>query len=85
MVVDAEDIFFIIRYHWAEMLGYTPCLRDPDAMVSKVKGTLITDSRSVYDKLQRPYISPTGESKRIDIELLAERKRKVTHSFKYDG
>ncbi|CAK9032723.1 Retrovirus-related Pol polyprotein from transposon TNT 1-94 [Durusdinium trenchii] len=33
--------------------------------------TLITDSRSVYDKLQRPYISPTGESKKIDIELLA--------------
>lgn len=34
-------------------------------------GTLITDSRSVYDKLRRPYISPTGQSKKIDIELLA--------------
>jgi hypothetical protein len=31
----------------------------------------VTDSKSVYDKLQRTYISPTGQSKKIDIELLA--------------
>ena len=76
-IVDAEDILYLIRYQWAELLGYSPCLRDPDAMVAKVKGTLITDSRSVYDKLQRPYISPTGESKRIDIELLAVKESEM--------
>ena len=38
--------------------------------VSAVRGVLITDSRSIFDKLQRPYISPTGQSKKIDIELL---------------
>ena len=51
-------------------MGYQPSLRDPDDLVRKVLGVLLTDSRSVYDKLQRPYISPTGESKRVDIELL---------------
>ena len=31
----------------------------------------MTDSRNVYDRMQQPYISPTGEQKRIDMELLA--------------
>ena len=50
---------------------HVPHVRDPDGLAKLTPGTLITDSRSVYDKLQRPYISPTGESKKIDIELLA--------------
>ena len=53
------------------MQGHEPHIRDPDSMARLTAGTLITDSRSVYDKLQRPYISPTGQSKKIDIELLA--------------
>ncbi|CAK9042331.1 unnamed protein product [Durusdinium trenchii] len=69
--VDAEDILFLLRYQWSEMQGHEPHIRDPDSMARLTAGTLITDSRSVYDKLQRPYISPTGQSKKIDIELLA--------------
>ena len=68
--IDAEDVLYLIRFQWSELMGYQPSLRDPDDLVRKVLGVLLTDSRSVYDKLQRPYISPTGESKRVDIELL---------------
>lgn len=69
--IDAEDILFLLRFQWSEMEGHVPHVRDPDGLAKLTPGTLITDSRSVYDKLQRPYISPTGESKKIDIELLA--------------
>ena len=69
--MDAEDVLFLIRFQWSEFLGNVPDQRRPDKHVGKVPGTLITDSRSVYDKLQRPYISPTGQSKKIDIELVA--------------
>ena len=51
--------------------GNIPDQPRPDLHVSKVSGTLVTDSRSVYDKLQRPYISPTGQSEKVDIELVS--------------
>ena len=69
--VDAEDVLFLIRYQWQELSGKIPEPRRSHDFVRNVRGTLVTDSRSVYDKLQRPYISPTGESKKIDIELTA--------------
>lgn len=69
--MDAEDALWLIRYQLGEVCGEIPEPRNPDGLVVKTPGTLITDSRSVYDKLQRPYISPTGQSKKIDIELVA--------------
>lgn len=60
--IDSEDVLYLIRFQWSELLGNTPDQRDPDSHVGKVEGTLIMDSRSVYDKLHRPYISPTGQS-----------------------
>ena len=69
--MDAEDALWLIRYQWGEICGEVPEPRNPDRLAAKTPGTLITDSRSVYDKLQRPYISPTGQSKKIDIELVA--------------
>jgi len=69
--VDAEDVLFLVRYQWKELNGGIPEPRKSHEFVQSVPGTLVTDSRSVYDKLQRPYISPTGESKKIDIELTA--------------
>ena len=69
--VDAEDVLFLIRYQWQELSGKIPEPRRSHDFVRNARGTLVTDSRSVYDKLQRPYISPTGESKKIDIELTA--------------
>ena len=68
--IDAEDVLWLLRYQWFELSGGIPDMHNPDEAVSKTKGVLITDSRSIFDKLQRPYISPTGQSKKIDIELL---------------
>ena len=31
----------------------------------------MTDSRNVYDRVDKPYITPKGASKKIDLELLA--------------
>ena len=68
--IDAEDVLWLLRYQRFELSGGIPDFHEPDQAVSEVKGVLITDSRSIFDKLQRPYISPTGQSKKIDIELL---------------
>ena len=68
--IDAEDVLWLLRYQWFELSGGIPDFHEPDRAVSAVRGVLITDSRSIFDKLQRPYISPTGQSKKIDIELL---------------
>ena len=68
--VDGEDVLYLLRYQWGELLGRRPNLRDPDSCVSLTRGILVTDSRNVYDRMQQPYISPTGEQKRIDLELL---------------
>ena len=69
--VDAEDNLFMLRYAWAEFCGFEADPWDPDALVRLVSAILVTDSRNVYDKLERPYITPKGASKKIDIELFA--------------
>ena len=68
--IDGEDALWLLRYQWSEWLGRKPSLRDPDPMIRRVPGLLVTDSRNVYDRMQQPYISPTGEQKRVDLELL---------------
>ena len=69
--VDAEDNLYMLRYAWAEFCGYEADPWEPDALVKLVPAVLVTDSRNVYDKLEKPYITPKGASKKIDIELLA--------------
>jgi hypothetical protein len=69
-VVDAEDELFAIRYQWSEMMGHNPNLREPDDHVKKVVGVVVTDSRNVYDKMQKTMITPKGAEKRADIEIL---------------
>ena len=59
------------RYQWSEMLYGTVDVRAPDAMVRRTPGTLITDSRDVFDKLQTEVLVVKGASKRTDIELLS--------------
>ena len=68
--IDGEDALWLLRYQWSELLGRKPSLRDPDSMIRRVPGLLVTDSRNVYDRMQQPYISPTGEQKRVDLEVL---------------
>ena len=63
-------MLYLLRYQWSEICGYDPNVRGPDACVAQTCGALITDSRNVYDRMQQPYISPTGKQKRVDLELL---------------
>ncbi|CAE7180345.1 RE2, partial [Symbiodinium pilosum] len=69
-VGDPEEVALTAWYQWSELLGRKPSLRDPDSMIRRVPGLLVTDSRNVYDRMQQPYISPTGEQKRVDLEVL---------------
>lgn len=68
--IDAEDSMYMLRFQWAEILGYTANVHDIDTHVKMVGGVLITDSRNVYDRVLKPYITPKGAQKRIDLELL---------------
>ena len=69
--VDAEDNLFLMRYAWAELNGYSTDAWNPEQLVSKVLGVLVTDSRNVYDRVEKPYITPKGAQKKIDLELIA--------------
>ena len=76
-VIDGEDVLYLLRYQWGELQGLRHDLRDPDATVQSIPGIVVTDSRNVYDRMQQPYISPTGEEKRVDLELLALKESQV--------
>ena len=53
------------------MLGYPVCVKDIDNTVNQIMGTLVTDSRNVYDKMETEALSIKGAEKRTDLELLA--------------
>ena len=42
-----------------------------EQLVSQVVGVLVTDSRNVYDRVDKPYITPKGANKKVDIEMMA--------------
>ena len=69
--VDAEDSLYLLRYAWAEFCGHESSVWEPDSHVKRVMGVLVTDSRNVYDRMDKPYVTPKGASKRVDSELLA--------------
>ena len=69
--VDAEDNLYLMRFAWAEFCGRRGDAWRPDDLVKSVPGILVTDSRNVFDKVDKPYITPKGASKKIDIELFA--------------
>ena len=53
--VNGEDSSFYGRFQLAEMLGHPVDVRD--STVNKVMGTLMTDSRSVYEKMETETLS----------------------------
>ena len=69
--VDAQDNLYLMRFAWAEFCGRRGDAWRPDDLVKSVPGILVTDSRNVFDKVDKPYITPKGASKKIDIELFA--------------
>ena len=68
--IDAEDTLFLVRYQWSEIMGYDSDSHNIYEHVSRTCGTLITDSRNVFDRVDKPYITPKGAQKRIDLELI---------------
>ena len=69
--VNGEDVLYFARYHWHELIHGSPDPRDPDSSVRKVPGTVITDSRNVYDKLKTEVLTIKGAEKKSNIELIS--------------
>ena len=69
--IDGEDNLHLLRYAWGEFNGWQAPASNPESLVRRVLGVLVTDSRNVYDRVDKPYITPKGASKKIDLELLA--------------
>ena len=69
--VNGEDSLYFARFQWSEMLYGQVNTRNPDAVVQRVPGCLVTDSRNVYDKLNTEVVSIKGAEKRTNIEALA--------------
>ena len=69
--VNGEDSLYYGRFQLAEMLGCPVNVKNIDDTVNQVMGTLVTDSRNVYDKMETETLSIKGAEKRTDLELLA--------------
>ncbi|CAE7681801.1 RE2 [Symbiodinium sp. CCMP2456] len=69
--VNGEDHLHAARYAWSEMLYGDVNLSDPDGVVRRVRGCVVTDSRNVYDKLVTETLVIKGAEKRTSLELLA--------------
>ena len=69
--VNGEDALFYARYQWHEILYGNVNVRHPEQSVKRVGGTLITDSRNVYDKLNTEVLVVKGAEKRSNLELLS--------------
>ena len=68
--VDAEDELYAIRLQVGEFLGERVKLWSCDESVKMVPGVLVTDSKNVYDRLNRTVMTFRGAEKRADIETL---------------
>ena len=69
--VNGEDVLYYGRFQLAEMLGHEVDVRSINATVNQIAGSLVTDSRNVYDKLDTETLNIRGAEKRTDLELLA--------------
>ena len=69
--VNGEDCLYYMRFQLGEMLQTGIDVRDPDFVVNSVSGTVVSDSRNVFDKLQTEVLLVRGAEKRTDISLLS--------------
>ncbi|CAE7039082.1 RE1 [Symbiodinium sp. KB8] len=79
--VNGENVLYFARYHWDELIHGSPNPRDPDASVRRIPGTLITDSRNVYDKLQTEVLTIKGAEKKSNIELVSVKESQYRTSL----
>lgn len=80
-VVNGEDMLYHARHQWGEIhLPEGTNVFNVDEAVNSVEGTLISDSRNVYDKLQTEELSTKGAERRTDLELMCvKHSQKVNH------
>lgn len=72
-VVDAEDELYHLRYLWSE-LHHPPkklSAMSNDAIAALTPGLTITDSKNLYDKLNKNIPVVKGAERRADIEALS--------------
>ncbi|CAE7246546.1 unnamed protein product, partial [Symbiodinium pilosum] len=69
--INGEDALYYARYQWRQFLHGETSLHQPDEAVKLVQGCVVTDSRTVHDKLETEVLSIKGAEKRTHIELLA--------------
>ena len=67
---DAEDELYAIRLQVGEFLGHSVFLWSCDESVKMVPGVLVTDSKNLYDRLNRTVLTFKGAEKRANIESL---------------
>ncbi|CAE7632887.1 unnamed protein product, partial [Symbiodinium sp. CCMP2456] len=75
--IHGEDILYYSRYQWSELWHGDVDVRDPNACVLKVPGTLVTDSRNVYDKLATEVLSIKGAERKSNLELLSVKEAQM--------
>ena len=80
--VNGEDHLYSARFQWGEMLHGRPNLHQPDETVKLTSGTVVTDSRNVYDKLETEVMVIKGAEKRTSIEMLALKEAQTCTNVK---
>ena len=80
--VHGEDLLYFCRFQLGEMLGFPLKIQDPNPLVNRIPGCLVTDSRNVFDKLRTEVLSPKGAERRVDITLMRIKDAQNTNEFK---
>lgn len=75
---------YYTRFQLSEFLGWPVDIRSIDSSVNRIPGTVITDSRNVFDRLETEVIQPgTGAEKRTTLELLALKGSQMRNGTRY--
>ena len=80
--VHGEDLLYFCRFQLGEMLGFPLKIQDPNPLVNRIPGCLVTDSRNVFDKLRTEVLSPKGAERRVDITLMRIKDAQNTNELK---
>lgn len=72
--LDGEDDMLYLRVLWFEICGGILDPRYPNKAARETTGILVTDSRNLYDKMQRATVCIKGAEKRSDIEAISLRE-----------
>ena len=78
-VVNGEDDLYHLRFIWSEMLIPSKRLLGlhPDSVVAQTSGTIVTDSKNLWDKLSKEILVIKGAEKRSDLEAIALKESQI--------